>query len=456
MDARVLAFALAVSILSGMLFGLIPAFKYAGRQLSGMLAGARGASDGRDRQRTRNGLVVMQVALALVLLVSSGLMIRTFLAMRSVVPGFDTAQVQTVRVVVPATVAPTPDRVAQTHAALLQALATIPGVTAAALTTAAPMEGLIPNGAGSPQFPVLSERDTLDVARSRPLRRFKYVSPGYFQLAGTRVVAGREYTWNDLDALRLVAIVSNRLAVELWGSAGAAIGHRIRANANAPWREVIGVVDDVRDDGVHQSAPAIAYWPSRTPSLNAAPSNDVPNRVTLVVRSAQTGSQGLIEAIRQRVSSVDAAIPVTAVRTMQEIYDASMAQTSFVLVMLGIAAVMALTLGVIGIYGVVAYAVALRTREVGIRMALGAQQEELRRMFLRHGLVLTGIGIAIGLGAAAGLTRVLASFLFAVKPVDPLTYAAVPLLLGATTLVASYVPAYRASRVNPVVALRAD
>jgi predicted permease len=455
-DGRVLAFALAVSILSGILFGLIPAIKYARRQLSGMLAGARGASDGRDRQRTRNGLVVVQVALALMLLVSSGLMIRTFVAMRSVIPGFDTAQLQTVRIVVPATIAPTPDQVALTHKALLRALETIPGVTAAALTTAMPMEGLIPNGAGSPQFPVLSERDSLEVTRSRPLRWFKYVSPGYFKLVGTRVIEGREYTWDDLDGLRLVTIVSNQLAVELWGSAAAAVGQRVRANANAPWRQVIGVVEDVRDAGVHQAAPAIAYWPSRTPSLNNAPSNDVANRVTLAVRSAQAGSPGLIDAIRQRVSSVDAAIPVTAVRTMQQVYDASMAQTSFVLVMLGIAALMALTLGLIGIYGVVAYAVVRRTREVGIRLALGAQQQELRRMFLRHGLVLTSTGIAIGLAGAAGATRVMASLLFDVKPVDPLTYAAVALLLMTTTLLASYVPAYRASRADPVVALRAD
>jgi ABC-type antimicrobial peptide transport system permease subunit len=178
--------------------------------------------------------------------------------------------------------------------------------------------------------------------------------------------------------------------------------------------------------------------------------------VTFAVRSPRAGDPALIDAIRQRVASVNDGIPITAVRTMQEVYDASMAQTSFVLVMLAIAAFMALTLGLVGIYGVVAYAVARRTREVGIRMALGAQQRELRRMFLRHGLVLTGVGIAIGLAAAAGVTRVLASFLFDVKPVDPLTYASVALLLAAATLMASYVPALRASRIDPVEALRAD
>jgi predicted permease len=455
-DGKVLVFALAVSIVSGISFGLIPALKYARRQSSVMLAGARGASDGRERQRTRNGLVVAQVALALVLLVSAGLMIRTFVALRGVTPGFDTAQIQTVRVTIPATVAATPDQVAQTQKALLQALDAIPGVSATAFATSMPMEGVIPQGAGSPQFPVFSERDTPDQSRSRPLRPFKYVSPGFFRLSGTRVVAGREYTWSDLDALRPVALVSNRLAVELWGSAAAALGQRLRASQNASWRQVIGVVEDVRDAGAHQPAPAIMYWPSRTESLSGAPQPDVPRGVSLAVRSAQAGSQGLIDAMRQRVSSINAAIPITAVRTMAEVYDASMAQTSFVLVMLGIAAFMALTLGLIGIYGVVAYAVARRTREVGIRLALGAQQQELRRMFLTHALVLTGAGTAIGLAAAAGVTRVLSTLLFAVKPVDPLTYGAVALLLMTATLLASYLPARRASLTNPVVALRAD
>jgi predicted permease len=455
-DARVLAFALAVSILSGIFFGLIPALKYAGRQLSGLLAGSRGASDGRERQRTRNTLVVAQVALALVLLVSSGLMIRTLMAMRGVAPGFDRADVQTVRVHIPLTVRGTPDQVAQTHKALLDAMATIPGVTAAALTSAVPMERLLPNGGGVPQFPVMSERDTPEQSRSRPLRGFKYVSPGFFRLSGTRLLAGREYTWSDLDALRPVTIVSNALAADLFGSAAAAVGQRVRASANGTWRQVIGVVEDVRDDGVSRPAPALVYWPSRAESLSGTPQNEVPSRVAIAVRSARAGSAGLIDAIRQRVSSVNAAIPVIAVRTMDEVYDASMTQTSFMLVMLGIAAFMALTLGLIGIYGVVAYAVARRTREVGIRVALGAQQRELRRMFLRQALVLTGIGVAIGLAAAAGVTRVLTSLLFAVRPVDPLTYVAVALLLMVATLLASYVPARRASRLDAAVALRAD
>jgi predicted permease len=455
-DARVLAFAVLVSILSGILFGLIPAFKYAGRRLSAMLVGARGASDSRERLRARNGLVVAQVALALVLLVSSGLMIRTFFALRSVTPGFDLAQLQAVGIAIPISVAATPDQTAQIHRAMLNGLGSIPGVTAVALTNAMPMGGLLPNGFGSNRMPLVSERDTSDVARNRQLRWFKYVSPGYFRISGTRVVAGREYSWDDLDLLRPVAIVSKNLAIEQWGSPVAALGQRVRPDPNASWREVVGVVDDVRDDGVHMPPPPIVYWPSRVASFTGPAPSDAPRRVVLLVQSPRAGSPALIDAIRQRLSSVNGSVAVTLVLTMQEVYDASMTRTSFTLVMLGIAAVMALVLGLVGIYGVVAYAATRRTREVGIRLTLGAQQREVRGMFLRHGLVLTAIGIAIGLVAAAGLTRVMSSLLFDVRPVDPLTYVAVALLLMAATLLASYVPARRISRVDPAVAMRAD
>jgi putative ABC transport system permease protein len=455
-DARVLAFAVLVSILSGILFGLIPAIKYAGRRLSGMLVGNRGSSDSRERLQTRNGLVVAQVALALVLLVSSGLMIRTFLALRGVVPGFDTSQLQTVGVAIPQSVAPTADQTAQVHKAMLESLETIPGVTAVALTNAMPMSNFVPTGFGSSRMPLFSERDTDEQARNRLLRMIKYVSPGYFRTSGTRLIAGREYAWEDLEGLRPVVIVSKNLAIEQWGSPTAALGQRVRPDPNSSWREVIGVVDDVREDGVHISAPPIAYWPSRVENLNGQTDPVAPRQVVLMVRSARAGSEGLIDAIRQRLSAVNGSVPVVAVLTMQEVYDASMTRTSFALVMLGIAAGMALVLGLVGIYGVVAYVATRRTREVGIRLTLGAQQREIRRMLLRHGLVLTSIGIAIGLGAAAAVMRVMTSLLFDVSPVDPLTYVAVGLLLMTATLLASYIPARRISRVDPAVAMRAE
>jgi hypothetical protein len=285
----------------------------------------------------------------------------------------------------------------------------------------------------------------------------KYVSPGYFQMSGTHVIAGREYTWDDLDQLRPVVIVSKNLAIEQWGSPAAALGQRVRPDPNASWREVIGVVEDVRENGVNLDAPLIAYWPSRVEGFSKPPAaSSAPSRVVLLVRSSRAGSQGLTDAIRQRLSSVRGGVPVTVVMTMQEVYDASMTRTSFALVMLGIAAAMALVLGLVGIYGVVAYVATRRTREVGIRLTLGAQQQEVRGMFLRHGLVLTCVGIAIGLGAAAGVTRVMTSMLFEVSPIDPLTYVGVALLLMTATLLATYLPARRISRVDPAVAMRAE
>jgi predicted permease len=455
-DARVLAFAVLVSILSRILFGLIPALKYAGRRLSGMLIGGRGSSDSRERLRARNGLVVAQVALALVLLVSSGLMIRTFFALRSVTPGFDTGDVQTIGVAIPRSVAETAEQAAQVHKALLEGLETIPGVTAVALTNAMPMSNFVPTGFGSARMPLVSERDTSDQARNRQLRMFKFVSPGYFRTSGTRLIAGPEYTWEDLARHRPVVVVSKNLASEQWGSPAAAIGQRVSPDPNASWREVIGVVDDVREDGVHNQAPPIAYWPSYVENLSGQTDPVAPRQVVFMVRSARAGSEGLIDAIRQRLSSVNGSVPVVSVLTMQSVYDASMTRTSFALVMLGIAAGMALVLGLVGIYGVVAYAATRRTREVGIRLTLGAQQREVRGMFLRHGLILTGIGIAIGLGVAAGVMRVMTSLLFDVSPVDPLTYIGVALLLMTATLLATYLPARRISRVDPAVAMRVE
>jgi len=305
-------------------------------------------------------------------------------------------------------------------------------------------------------MPLVSERDTSEVARNRWLRMFKYVSPGYFRTSGTRVIAGREYIWDDLDQLRPVAIVSKNLAIEQWGSPEAALGQRVLPDPNGSWRAVIGVVEDVREDGVHNPPPPIAYWPSRVASFAGPAPSDALRQVVLLVRSPRAGSPALVDAIRQRLSSVNGSVPVSLVLTMQDVYDASMTRTSFALVMLGIAASMALVLGLVGIYGVVAYAATRRTREVGIRLTLGAQQRELRGMFLRHGLVLTCIGIAIGLGVAAAVARVMTSLLFDVSPVDPLTYVAVALLLMMATLMASYVPARRISRVDPAVAMRAE
>jgi predicted permease len=451
LDARALAFTVILSLLSGLLFGLIPALKYAGPRISVALRSAgRTSSVSRERHRARNLLVVAQVAMALVLLVSAGLMIRTFQALRTVEPGFTHAEhLQTMRISIPASLITEPQRVTRLQNNIADKLAAIPGVTSVGFASAMPMEGIEPNWDG-----IIAEGKTYPANEIPPLRLFKNVSPGFFQTAGTKMVAGRELSWAGVYGLRPEAMVSENLARELWGTPSAAIGKRFREFRQ--WWEVVGVVQDVRENGVHEKAPAIVYWPSMMEGLYGPGALNTVRTVTFVVRSDRTGTEGFLNEVRQAVWSVNSSLPVASVRTMQEVYDQSLARTSFTLVMLGIAGAMALVLGIIGIYGVMSYAVSQRRREIGIRLALGAQQSELRTMFIFSGLTLAGIGVAIGLGAAVGVMRLMKSLLFGISPMDPLTYAAVPVVLVAAAVLASYLPARRAAAVDPVEALRAE
>jgi predicted permease len=452
-DSRALLFTLLLAVLSGLLFGLIPAVKYAGPKISAALGSAgRTASVSRQRHRTRNLLVVGQVALALVLLVSAGLMIRTFQALRTVDPGFTSpAQLQTLRTVIPPSLIQDAERVTRTQNDILDKLAAIPGVTSVGFANGMPMEGSIANWDS-----IYAEGQTIAPNEIPPLRLYKYVSPGFFHAAGTRLVAGRDLTWAEVYGFRSEALVSENLAREMWGSPAAAVGKRIREFPGMPWLEVIGVVQNVFENGLQEKAPEIVYWPTLGRGYFPTPRPTARPDATFVIRSDRAGTESFVDQIRQAVWSVNASLPVAQVRTMQEIYDRSMARTSFTLVMLGIAGAMALVLGVIGLYGVIAYAVSQRRREIGIRLALGAEPSELKRMFVRHGLTLACIGVAIGLGAAAGLMHLMKSLLFGISPLDPLTYAAVPIVLVAAAVLASYLPARRAAAVDPVEALKAE
>ena len=453
-DPRALAFTLIVSLLSGLVFGLIPAFKYAGGRISGTLrGGGRTLSQSLERHRARNVLVVGQVALALVLLVSSGLMIRTFQALRNVEPGFThPEQIQTMRISIPFSLVREPERVTRLQNDILDKLAAIPGVTSVGFASALPMEGTPANWDA-----ILAEDKTYTAIEIPPLRLFKNVSPGFFKTLGTRLAAGRDYTWTDLYSRRPVAIISENLARELWGSAPAALGKRVGTGlSSGHWREVIGVVQDVRDNGVREAAPATVYWASFGDSLYSPRQLEVARTVTFTIRTGRAGTESFLTQASQAVWSVNASLSLASVRTMQDIYNRSLGRTSFTLVMLGLAGAMALVLGLVGIYGVISYAVSQRRREIGIRLALGAQPSELRRMFVRHGLVLAATGVAIGMGAAVALTGLMSSLLFGISPLDPMTYAAVPIVLIVAAMLASYLPARRASAVDPVEALRAE
>jgi hypothetical protein len=272
---------------------------------------------------------------------------------------------------------------------------------------------------------------------------------------GTPLIAGRDFTWTDIYDDRRVTVISANMAREMWGGSQEALGKRIRVGNVDHWREIVGVVGDVYDNGVHEPAPGIVYWPILMSQFWGQP-RFVSRGLTFVVRSDRTNTEAFLTQLRQAVWSVNGTLPVALVRTLQELYERSMARTTFALVMLAIAGGMALLLGLIGIYGVISYSVSQRTREIGIRMALGVNHADVRRMFVRHGLVLAGIGIAVGIAVAAGLARLMASLLFNVSPLDAVTYVAVSLVLAFAAVLASYVPARRAAALNPVQALRAE
>jgi putative ABC transport system permease protein len=450
-DAPVLLFTLAISLVAGVLFGAIPIVKYAGPNVAGGLRGiGRTASASRERHRARNTLVVVQVALAMVLLVSAGLMIRTFQALRSIDPGFARpAELQLFTTGITTAQVREPEAVVRMHQAIAEKIAAIPGVTSVGLTSAVPMT--------DPDWrdPIFAADKTYQPSQIPPIRVFKVVSPGLIATMGNRLAAGRDFTWADAYDKRPVAMVSENFARELWGQASAAIGKRIRDDTTGPWREVVGVVSDERDEGVHKPAPTTVFWPMLMADFSG---NDIFVRrtMTYMIRSRRAGAAGFADEVSRAVWSINPSLPLAAVRTLDGVVRASMARTSFTLVMLAIAGGMALLLGVAGIYGVVSYSVSQRTREIGIRMALGAQRAEVTRLFVRGAFRLAAAGIACGLLASAAVMRLLVSLLFEVSPLDPFTYLAVCLVLASAALAASAVPALRATAVNPVGALRAE
>jgi predicted permease len=462
LDVRSLVFTLLLSVFSGLLFGMIPVFKYArsGARLT-LGASSRTASEGRVFRRSRDILVVAQVAMALVLMVCALLMIRTFTILLNVEPGFgDTSHIELLSVWIPDLIAANPHQVARMQNEIAQKLAAIPGVTSAAFAAGIPLDGNDPN------WDIIAVEGKTYKGGDGPLRLYNYISPDYFRTMGTRFVAGRDFTWDDLNNVSPMLIVSENFARENWGSAAAAIGKRVKKYNDSPWQQVIGVVEDVRVHGVDQPVPPIVYWPAMFyDRFYPEPQENGLRFVTFVMHTSRAGTESFMNQMQQAVWSVNSSLalapaisnlPMGSMGTMQQLYSRSMTRTSFTLVMLAIAGSMAFALSLIGIYGVISYSVSRRTREIGIRLALGAQKSLLRWMFVRSALALTAAGAVIGIVAAAGLMRLMKSLLFGISPLDPFTFITVPLMLGVAAALAGYLPARRAASVNPVAALRAD
>lgn len=444
----VVAFAMILAVIAGVLFSVFPIRRYTRPDLSVTLReSARGASDGRERHRLRNALVAVQVAVALVLMIGSLLMVRSFAAIREVAPGFvDGGSVLTMRINIAEAVMADPPEVARTHDQILHAVLAIPGVRAAGLTSSVTMDGAFNRD------PLFAEGVTEDGGWP-PVRRMKWASPGYFAAVGNPVVAGRDFTWDEVHGHRAVGIVTENLARALFGSAANALGRRVRPSPNGPWREIVGVVGNEHDEGPTRPATPTTYWPILQEGY-------VPDRVSVqrslvyAIRTDRVGDPDLLRDLQRAVWSVNPSLPLSRVRTLADIAAQNTAQTSFTLLVLLVASAVTLLLGVVGIYGVIAYVVLQRRREVGIRVALGAGPGEVQRMFLLRGLATVGAGLIAGGLAATAASRVLGGLLFEVAPLDPAAYALAIAVLAAVAAVAIWLPARAATRVAPGIVLR--
>jgi predicted permease len=451
--APVLAFTLGVAFASTVVFGSVPALKHALHSATPLSGSPRGSSASRERSVMRSALVVVQVALALVLVVSAALMIRTFQALRDVDPGFsDPATIQTAGISIPFTLVSEPEQVSRVakmtslQREILDNIAALPGVASVGFVNDLPM------GEGEWNGPVLVEGATTATGETPPSRRWNFISPGYFEAMGTPMIAGRDITWDDIQAGARVVVISEDFAREMAAEPAAALGRRVRLSFDqSGWDEVIGVVRRVHQDGLFEEVPSMVYWPVRT-------SNRLFGRLdgAFVIRSERAGTAGLMNEVRQAVRSVNGTIPMTLEGTMQDLYAESLARTSFTLVMLAIAGAVALTLGVVGIYGVIAYVVSQRAREIGIRLALGAEPRQLKKMFLLHGLTLSGVGVVVGLVVAAALGRSMSSLLFGVGLMDPAAYIGAIVVILVAAALACYLPARRAATIDPLETLKGE
>ncbi len=444
-DGLVLVFTIGLSVLAAVIFGLAPVPRRAAFDMVTVLKGTTSTA-GRRRWRGRNALVIAEVALALVLLIGAGLMVRSMGALQSVHPGFERPeQVLTFRITVPMSAAPSPDQTPNVHQRILEALENVPGVSAVGAASGLPLERR-------------SNRNAI-LARDADAESvsgfYKGVAGDYFEAMGIPLVAGRLLTWDDLREQRLVGMVSESVASRYWGSPDAAIGRYIRHDSRDPWRQIVGVVGNVHDRALDRIESGGAYWPVYLENFVGFPWM-VRRSLSYAVRTDRLDPATLLPEIRQAVWSVDATLPLADVQTMQDRVETSTARTSFVLVLLGIAASIALLLGTIGTYGVLAHVVSHRAREIGVRMALGAREGQVRWMVLQHAAWVALIGIVIGLGAAAGLTRFMATVLFGVTSSDPATYAISASAILAAALLAGWLPARRAARVDPMTTLRAE
>jgi putative ABC transport system permease protein len=450
-DLRVVGFGVLLALFSGLLVGLFAALRFGAPELMPALKeGGRGGAAGRARHRARKLLVVAQVALALVLLVGAGLMVKSFWRLQAVDPGIAPRGVLTVRLDLPDTDYPTAATTARFVRQLLERVRALPGVAAAGTVD------ILPLGGGNSNSGILIEDFPLPPDAVPPILACRYVSPGYFETMRIPLLAGRTFDAIDPGRRSDTVVVSAALAHRFWHDQSP-LGKRLvpgLKEKDSRWYTIVGVVGSVRDLGLERPLTAAIYFPVHHLGGRAGDRDPAaPRNFTLVVRG-RVEPLALVPPVRAAVRALDPNLPLSRVRPMAEVVARSMVRTSFTMLLLVIAACVALLLGAVGIYGVISYVVSQRTGEIGVRMALGARRRDIARMVLGEGLLVSLAGIALGLAGALAITRLLVALLFEVSPTDPATFVAVPAVLAAVALFASYLPAQRAAEVEPLAAIR--
>lgn len=438
-DNRVLLFSFGISALTGLLCGMIPALQSAKPDLNQALrdSGAGNKSSARGG-RMRSGLVIAEIAIALTLLIGAGLLMRSFVLLQSIDPGFKPANILTARIGLPTSAYPERQQVASFYNQLHERLKALPGVQAVSFNTTVPMTGTNADASfvieGRPAPP----------PDQQPAAWVNIVNHDYFRTMSIRLISGRLFDDNDRENSQRTIVISQTMAQRFWPNENP-VGKRIGFGGQAPqWREIIGVVADVRHFGLSSDARPTVYFSDRQQAARF---------MTLVLRT-NGDPLNLVDSVRSQVQALDNNLAISNVQSLEQIVSNSIAVPRFVMLLFGSFAAVAMLLAGLGIYGVMAYSVAQRTQEIGIRLALGAQSRDVLRMVLTQGMTLAVIGIALGLAASFGLTRLMSNLLFGISPTDPLTFAVITVLLTTIAWLACLIPAMRATKVDPMIALR--
>jgi putative ABC transport system permease protein len=434
-DATVLAFALGLSLATGFLFGLAPALQLARSEpMLALQEGGWRTDGGRARRRVSNGLTVAEVAMALVLLVGAGLLLRSFVKLTRVDPGFDPRNVTAAQVSLPERDYPDEERRRIAFSELLRRVRALPQARDSALATDLPVSAGWQTGVTFEGLPPVSPG-------SEPLLNAVIASPEYFRTMRIKLLAGRGPEATDTKEQPSVVVVSESVAKRYFGGRRA-LGQRMKQGGigmESPWLTIVGIVADVKNDGLRTASRGTMYFPD---------GQVVPSSAWLIVRS-QAPLEQLLPLLRRETAAIDRKLPLANVTTLDEALDSTLAAEKFSMLMLGIFAALALVLAAVGIYGVIAYSVAQRSQEIGVRIALGARRGELLGMIVGQAMRLTGIGIAIGAAAALGAGRFIASLLFEVESTDPFVFATAALLVASVALLSAAFPAMRAAQTDP-------